>query len=488
MFTFQPEKGERQLFLDDPGIARMEGLVRTLHRPSKKGAVIRPDLAGGIHSLQVRSAPSWDSEAGLFRYWVLGVPDDLGVEGCGCSAFESTDGLHWTATILGQVSYRGSTRNNFAPLAPMVSVRDPDDPDPMRRYKGLRHLGSTLAPMVSDGRTWRPLGEERVRSWDEHNLSLDAATHTFIATVKQMGPHGRAVHLATSQDFEHWASHGLIFHSDDLDQERGRRWIERRFADASLQRPWYDIPEKYNVDVYNMGVFRYESLYIGLPSFFYRTGKVDGPYPGFSDWEISPESLAIYRRDGDWSGFHHVQVASSRDLKAWQRVGEREPFLDASPLGAGAYDLACLIGPSSPVPRGDELWFYYTGIKQYGGPPPARGLDRDSGAVCLATLRRDGFVSLDAGIEGGRVTTTPFLPPPGELHLNADALSGDVIVQVCDESGMPLPGFVPSSPVRGDLLDTLVRWPQSGLASLAGRPVSLQFSLRSARLYSYWIT
>ena len=35
--------GQRQLFLDDVDLAAMNSLKRTMHQPSKKGAVIRPD-------------------------------------------------------------------------------------------------------------------------------------------------------------------------------------------------------------------------------------------------------------------------------------------------------------------------------------------------------------------------------------------------------------------------------------------------------------
>ena len=39
---FSVELGQRQLFLDDFGIARMVNLKRTMHQTAKKGAVIRP--------------------------------------------------------------------------------------------------------------------------------------------------------------------------------------------------------------------------------------------------------------------------------------------------------------------------------------------------------------------------------------------------------------------------------------------------------------
>ena len=44
---------------------------------------------------------------------------------------------------------------------------------------------------------------------------------------------------------------------------------------------------------------------------------------------------------GNWSGFHHVQLACSRDLLNWTRLGERQPFLDLSPV-AGCASKKCM--------------------------------------------------------------------------------------------------------------------------------------------------
>jgi hypothetical protein len=144
-------------------------------------------------------------------------------------------------------------------------------------------------------------------------------------------------------------------------------------------------------------------------------------------------------------GYANVGMCS-RDLKTWQRLGDRKPFLGPSPLGAGAYDLSCLIGPSYPIFRGDELWFYYTGLKSYGGEFDDDGLGRDRSAICLAVLRRDGFISLNAAEEEGSVLTEPFLLPEGELHLNVSAPKGSVVVQMCDEKAAAIPAPVPSPP------------------------------------------
>ena len=56
---FSIPAGQRQLFLDDYAVLSIENLNRTMHRPSKKGAVIRPNLTIG-GAPQIRTGPAWD--------------------------------------------------------------------------------------------------------------------------------------------------------------------------------------------------------------------------------------------------------------------------------------------------------------------------------------------------------------------------------------------------------------------------------------------
>ena len=83
-------------------------------------------------------------------------------------------------------------------------------------------------------------------------------------------------------------------------------------------------------------------------------------------------------------------------------------------------------GPSSPLERGNELWFYYTGVRQYafitsGEDPGYEDYTPDAGAVCLAMLRRDGFISLDAAEKEGTLLTKSFKVNGKELFLNLNA-------------------------------------------------------------------
>jgi hypothetical protein len=462
------QEGERQLFIDGYGIQEMRDLQQTMHQPVKKGAVIRPNWPAGETSLQTRSAPFWDPLAGVFKMWLI---DKL------CRV--STDGLHWTLWEPGTES-SGEV------------IFDPIEPDPARRYKSFNPRNLSYSPdglnwsRITKTRTVRVNGEDRtitsgvtIQSSDEWNFSLDVDERLYIATVKQGGPYGRSVYLATSRNYEDWSEPELIFHADDLDQELGEQNIEDRFADESILDPPWNDPSVHNVDAYNMGLFRYESVYIGTPALYHAVGSVPN-YP-------------------NTVGFHLVQLMVSRDLRNWERVGNRKPFIGPSRVGSGAYDLTQLIGPSNALVRGDELWFYYTGIKyrgfNYVGTFPSGqylplpGSEKDTGAICLAVLRRDGFVSVDAGDDEGVLLTKPLLWRGSALWINADAADGELLVEVLDEDGDPLDSWSRAIvvPITEDGVRQAVNWNSAGnLENLKGQLVRLRFHLRNAELYAFW--
>ncbi len=447
------KSGPRQLFLDDEGVAKMVNLKRTMHSPEKKGAVIRGP--------QIRSTPVWDAKKKTYVFTTLG------------GNYESKDGLHWT--------FIGPTK----PFRVDCVVYDPTDRDSAQRYKGLVGVPDGVVPAVSaDGTVYKKLEVPVIPSSDEYNFSFDEAEHLFIATVKQGGPYGRCVWLSTSKDFVHWTKTEMIFHADEEDQKLGRKHIKECFANPLRKDPAYNQPSDYNIDVYNMGVFRYEGLYIGLPAMFHHTGKVPKNWKGFEKMNLTPQNLDFARQHGDYTGFHHIQLVCSRDLRHWQRLGDRKPFIDLSPLNAGAYDIQTNMPPSGPVVHGNELWFYYTGVRHYEN---IHTFDPDPIGVCLAVLRRDGFISLDAEAKEGWVLTKPLVWPKGNFHLNVDASRGQASVQICDEAGKLLAGYKESKPVTGDRPDAVAEWPGAGAEKLAGRKISLRIKLTNSQLYSFWI-
>ena len=463
---------ERQLFLDDFGVAEMANLARTMHMPAKKGAVIRP---------RHQHRPVQHPDAHRPR---LGRAE-TGLHSLGLRRFARGPGrrnrmLRERRPVLNQIEFRGSRANNFTTVEIHGQrkridyvVHDPTDPDPSRRYKGwvaMHRPGGGYAPVkqpvISDGFSWQVLDVPAIPS-DIHdgNLSFDHRHHTFIGGLEVRGPFGRSWAVSCSNDFERWTEPELVFHADELDQALGREHIEARLSDSTRQEHGWVQPVEFNVNVYNMGIFRYESVYVGLPSMFHATGK--NPH------------------DGDVDGFNIIQLTCSRDLKDWIRLGERQAFIEPSQLGSGAYDLTQILGPGSAVVRNDEIWFYYTGLKYRGiaSEPNRPRLDPDSGGICLAVLRRDGFASLDASGDEGTVTTRRFELRGTRLFVNADAAAGELRVEALDVDGAVVARSVP---VSGDQVCAELTWESGELAHFREKGVSFRFTLRDALLYSYW--
>ncbi len=456
--VFRVPAGQRQLFLDTYGIAETANLHRTLHQPNKKGAVIHPGQPWEL-DVQTRCVPAWDPTVERFKIWLIGG-------GNTCYA-ESVDGIHWTKPMLRQKEFEGSLENNIVTVDPNLEwgenaienvVFDPDDPDPSRRFKGLLGIKGR-APIVSpDGIHWERLDVPALPSSDESNLSYDRLSGLFIATLKTGGPYGRSHTIWVSKDFEKWFSLEAMFHADALDQKLGVENIAARLADPTLHHPPTLDPANSRVDVYNIGVFRYEELYIGLPAMFHRTrsDKIDGDM-----------------------GFHLVQLASSRDLTTWKRLGDRKAFIGPSTVASGAYDRTQILPPSGPLVQGEELWFYYTGCK-YRMPPER---ERNNTAVCLAVLRRDGFISLDAHEEEGTLLTQPFTAPEGRMFVNIDATEGELRAEILDTDGTVLAEAIP---MIGDLTQGEVQWEKGSTTDIKDTVIRIRFTLSNAAFYSYW--
>ena len=112
-------------------------------------------------------------------------------------------------------------------------------------------------------------------------------------------------------------------------------------------------------------------------------------------------------------------------------------------------------------------------------------------AIGLAKLRRDGFVSLNAGAKGGRIVTRPLTFTGGKLYLNAQIAPGGYIkVGLQSESGKAVKPYLPAmcQPVTGDVMAAPVAW--RGAETIkppAGMHPRLVFEMKNAKLYSFWI-
>jgi hypothetical protein len=519
------EPGRRQLFVDDQVVARASGLGRTFHTPVKRGAVLKADRPSDGKYIAAVSAPMWIPDEKLYKlvYETRHRGQDPAQTGnSGDAGFNhyalatSRDGLRWEKPALGLVEFEGSRANNLFPTPNDKRlwhvVYDPDDPDAERRYKGLVFDRGGHRPVVSrDGLRWTiEPGAPLLASGDAGTLTYDRDRRRFLALMKFSGPTGRSYNVYVSEDFRRWSGPDFLFAADATDQKMAIEVIRRRLANPALAKPLFVSPDPalgwrspappaharavdvWRAEIYNMGVFPYEGVYFGWFQLFYPTGV------RLPEW-----------RNTD--GFNLIQIAMSRDLKGWLRLGERQTFIGPSGLDQGLvgnYDRLQLGVTSRPVVHDDELRFYYGGMKcrvtpyeRYTDGTPrdpstlsasekADWLDDTWSAVHLAVLRRDGFVSWEAGDAAGLLVTKSFKAAGRELFLNLDAPEGVASVGVLDEAGRAIPGFAPreAHAVKGDRTRTPVSWASgASWSALSGRTVQLEIRLRRAHLYAFWV-
>ncbi len=181
-----------------------------------------------------------------------------------------------------------------------------------------------------------------------------------------------------------------------------------------------------------------------------------------------------------------VKLSTSRDLRRWTKVGTRESFIPVSEVGEGRIDTVQILAASRPIIRGDELWFYYTGINRRYSPD-----GKSEGGIHLAKLRRDGFASFHAGEQGGFVETRAIRFDGTRLFVNADATGGELRAEVVNARGREVLatwGREDAAPVVGDHLRTELTWRNhEGVEALGGTTVRFRFHLSNAHLYSFWL-
>jgi hypothetical protein len=225
-----------------------------------------------------------------------------------------------------------------------------------------------------------------------------------------------------------------------------------------------DPPQLYNLDA-----VPYESIMLGM------FGILRGPSNKICGTLKIPKltELALgYSRDG----FH------------WHRP-DHTPFL-AGTQKPGDWDRAYLHSATSICAVvGDKLYFFYGAFS--GESPKLGGHIYAGGATGVAFLRRDGFVSMDAGETTGTLTTRPVKFDGRHLFVNVDAPKGELRAEVLDESGNVISPFSAENSlvVAKDSTRVQMNWNgASDLTMLAGRSVKFRFHLRSGQLYAFWVS
>jgi len=432
-------------FVDDWLIDTMKGAALLLHHPDPQEVVVTFDEPCEGNTCCYVTVFRDDDR---FRMYYRGSHFDWdkrkGTHQVACTA-ESKDGIHWTKPKLGLFEFDGSKENNIVWMGNgshnFTPFRDTNpDCKPEQRYKAVGGVKGGLVAFGSpDGIHWKQIQEKPVitkGAFDSQNLAFWDAVRGRYVDFHRAGHQGvRHIMTCTSDDFIHWTEPEFV--------DFGDAPPEHLYTNAVL--PYCRAPH----------------IFFGFPKRFVPSRKkiVDHPYDGVSD------GVFMTSRDGEhWH----------RWIEGFIRPGlMRERWWQRNNMTGWGILTTKAAQPGAP----DELSLYST-ENYYIGPCRLRRF----------TLRVDGFVSVNAGHEGGEFTTRPLTFKGKELVLNyATSAAGSVCVELLGEDGKPLPGFeLESCPeIYGDELEHVVTWKDGAdVSSLEGKPVRLRFALKDADLYS----
>ena len=502
-----------QLFVDTHLYARCTNLKRRLHPVAKHPAnpIVNDMWAGYVHP---ESGGGYRMYGNGWRGRLDGKPLPEGADQKTVWMVSSSDGIDWDVDAQA-VQARTDSTAAWQPLQGQLHglLFEPEDADPEQRWKliiadRMRKATQGSTPFTGPGIytalyvsadglhwTWKAdttllrKGSSRIRLFgppgefpeglgDVLQVRWDPQLQRYIAHTKHTvgpdprfpfelhnpdGPVGsyeaRVAGWAESDDLIHWSAPRIYAYPDAVDA---------------------GSPGMYGI--YEADGFGYEGMWLGCLS---MTANVPDP-----SCTAKPRHASGYKRN--W-----IRLAGSRDGRHWYYLGDREAFI---PNGADdAWDahylrMAQRTTLAGPVTVGDEVRFYYHG--QFGGIPGCPGLtlpkDHWQCAVGIGTLRRDGFASLDAGVEAGEVITRPLtFSGSGTLCVNLQTENGgSVRAAVLEEDGTPIPGLQYEScdAMSGDKVRLPVAWAGGDeLSALKGRYLRCGFRLERARIYSFWV-
>jgi hypothetical protein len=479
-------RAQLRLFIDDEFVESKEGLARTLHQPQDIDAnpVIVPE-----HPWEHRRIPYgsvlWFPEEEKFKCWYLALniydsrPGFRGYrkehhipiqEAASICYAESTDGVTWTKPDLGLHEFRGSKQNNIVLVSPgthfdstsvMYLPHDKQWPYRLMTFIGRWPYKESLVRKQwgdpppfgiqrhghyafgsQDGIHWQELNNNQpvLRVSDRSMFWWDAQQRLFVGAAKRSHNNKRAQAYAWSRDMLHWTVTSDWIHVAD---ERDHPGDEAEAA--------YGFP--------------YGPQWLGFAE-MRRVRK--------SDTGVVDRGTTI-----NW------ELLTSRDGRHWSRP-MRDLFFADGPEESWRHRVFKIFA-NPPIERDGKLLIYYGGKT---GTVPVEEGDEPFQAMCLATLRKDGFVSLSADDNAGQVITKPCVAKGNRLLLNvAVHEGGEARVEVLDADSHPIPGFELNSsvPLRGQSVEQKVVWQgDAKWSQLAGRKVRLRIQLRNADLYALW--
>ena len=466
----------RQLFVDD-FLIEQNTLSRTHHLPAyhPDNPVMRPDKPwegkGSSACAMAFSDGVWfDPADQQFKMWY----QTHQMPRATCYA-TSKDGIHWDKPALDvEPGTNVVLRDGAEAFRDSNTVwLDLEEKDPKRRFK--------MFPVYVEEKTVD--GKKQLRKWMKIYFSPDGIhwklavesdpcgdrTTVFRNPFRKTWVFGLRTGTAVVGRCREYYENSDVIEGAQWDSKQSKMtrtlWIgadtldpERHDLHLFDPVPSYDqVP----VQLYNLDCVAYESLMLGM----------------FTIWRGQPKDRAKP---------NEVCVGFSRDGFHWSRPDRRAFCPVSEKEGDWNWGNVQSTGGCCQI-VGDKLYFYVSGRQGVKGTK-ADGRSTTS----LATLRRDGFTSLDTGDKPGTLTTRPVRFSGKQLFVNVAAPTGELRIEVLDEQGKVIEPFSlgNSQPVKAaDSTRLHMTWKgASDLGALANKPVRFKFHLVNAQLYAFWVS
>lgn len=454
----------RQLFVDD-FLIEESSLHRAVHAAAYHSAspVLVPEQPWEIadpYAAMTNVAPSpaamvysdgvfFDPSARLFKMWYM-----AGYQQHTALAV-STDGVSWTRRMAPVIPGTNIVRRHRRDSNTVWF--DPADRDGSARYKmawsslaGNGHLRLSTSP---DGIRWIDRGETGPAA-DRSTMFYNPFRNRWCFSLRADDPHLRRARMyVESADFlsTKWTGGDPVW------------WVAADVLDYAL--PGSNVPP----ELYNVDAVAYESVMLGLFA-IYRGERADREKPN--------ELCLAFSRDG----FHWSRPTRAPFIPVSNRQGD---WNWANVQSAGG---VCTV-------VGDQLYFYVSGR---AGVPGTSLPGRCS--TGLATLRRDGFVSMTDQWPAGAtrpvlahqstLITRPLRFTGAHAFVNAQ-VHGALRVEMLDREGRTIQGFEGErcAPIAGNRTRHAVSWTGgASIARLANTTVRFKFVLDRAHLYAFWVS
>ena len=458
----------RELFVDNYLIDSMTGVRQILHKPIPREVVIVHDelwegSGGGYHTV----FEDGDIYRMYYHAWHLNVDEDgVTIPHPLFGAYaESRDGKNWIKPELGLFEFNGSKKNNIIWVGPGAHDFTPfKDTNPGCKpdaiYKAVASGGSSklLGFKSSDGIHWSLMQEKPIMTghpFDTQNLAFwDAERKEYRVYIRDFHNGLRGIKTATSKDFIHWTKAVWLKYPGSPEEALYTNQIKpyyraphifigfpTRYIDRGWSHQMKALPELEERQRRSLGSLRYGTV---LTEALFMTSR-DGVT--FKRWGEAFLRPGLRFKDNWTYGDNYI---------AWQVV-KTESDIEGAPK---------------------ELSLYATESYFKGSNSRLRRY----------TMRIDGFVSINAPMNGGELITKPFIFKGKHLFMNfSTSAAGSVRIEIQDAEGNPIEGFALEDcpEIFGDSLVYLVLWKNStDVSKLAGKTIRLRFVMKDADLYS----